>query len=174
MSDQFDPIIVGVDLLLAELARLASRGPHFLIVHRFRRLGTDCNSGEEVAGIWLMHRGRRFTLRLSTAPAILFDYLARYRWLPQSATQIETGMRDDRFCARHAANTTMAGRKRRRVSRIAVKQYVKRIREALRMTLAEAGITLNPSDILVSEPTTTNEVRYRLRATFHWSHHPPA
>ena len=45
------------------------------------------------------------------------------------------------------------------------------LREAMQLTLLEAGIAMRPSEILVSEATTNNEVRYKLRAAFRWSHH---
>jgi hypothetical protein len=35
MNGRFDPIIEEVELLVAESARLAATGPHFVVLHEF-------------------------------------------------------------------------------------------------------------------------------------------
>jgi len=170
MSDRFSPVIEEVDLLVAEIKELATVGPHFKIVHRFREYGTDCRPGEEVAWTILVFRSREYLLRLPLSLLLVFDYLGRNRWLPQSATQIVAGMRTDPFYARHGANVRTDGRQTRKISRSAVKEYVKRIRRALQVGFHEAGLKLDPYAVLVSEPTESNEIRYRLKATIEWIH----
>lgn len=172
MNDSFKSVIEEIELLLAESARLAASGPELRILHRFHQTGTDCLPGEEVAGVWIRHRSRDYPLALSLAPRLLLDYLARRRWLPQSASQIEAGMRRDNFSLRHGANARTSRKQTRRISRAAIKEYVKRIRQALRLAFAEAGLNLHPEEVLVSEETTGNEVRYRLKVTTDWMHVP--
>src|ERR1700678_673412 len=58
MRDSLDPVVDSVDLLLLELRVLKSQGPHLRIVHRFREPGTLCAPGEEIAVVYLVHRGR--------------------------------------------------------------------------------------------------------------------
>ena len=62
--DEMMTIIEEVDVLVAEIRELNENGPHFRILHRFHAPGTDCAPGEEVAGIYLVHRGREYHLRL--------------------------------------------------------------------------------------------------------------
>jgi hypothetical protein len=58
----------------------------------------------------------------------------------------------------------------KKVSRTAVKQQIMRLRVGLRLAFHNAGISLDPERVLVSEVTITNEVRYRLRASVNWQH----
>jgi hypothetical protein len=147
-----------IDVVLAEAAELASAGPHFKIIHRSVDPVLECGRGEEVAWALLVHRGREYLLGLSHSILLMFDYLARNRWLPQSARQIVAGMRADSFYAK------------RKFSHASVKEYVKRIRRASEVAFHEAGLKLNPFDVLLSESTESNETRYRLKATIEWIH----
>lgn len=171
MSDQFASVMRKVRLLQAARKRLAARGPHFKIVHRFRATGsgTDCFPGEEVAWIIFVWRDRQVEVRLSLALRILFDYLAQ-KSRPQSAAQIVAGLRGDPFYLQHGANVQGSAKLRRRFSYGAIKEYVKRLRRALQVAFDEAGLKLDPFAVLVSEPTESNEVRYRLKATIEWIH----
>jgi hypothetical protein len=74
-SDDLERIIKEVDVLVAELREWNENGSHFRILHRFHAPGSDCASGEEVAGVYLVHRGREYFLRLPLALRLLFDYL---------------------------------------------------------------------------------------------------
>jgi hypothetical protein len=49
-------------------------------------------------------------------------------------------------------------------------QQIMRLRAGLRQAFRKAGLSLDPSRVLVSEVTLTNEVRYRLRASVNWQH----
>ncbi len=170
MNGKFAPVIEKVDLLLTERRQLVAMGPHFKIVHRFRRYGTDCRSGEEVSWVIFLHRSREYLLRLSLSLRLLFDYFARTRNLPQSAIQIVAAMRADDFYVRHGTNVKTGRRQTRKFSPSGVKVYVERLRRQMHMTFREAGLKIDPFSVLVSEPTDTNEIHYRLKATVEWVH----
>jgi hypothetical protein len=170
MSFRFDPVIQEIEVLLAESAQLAASGPHFIILHRLWERGSNCLPGEEIAGIWLVYRGREFQLRLSLALRLLFDHLARRRWLAQSASQIESAMKADAFYARHGTNVRTSTRQTRRITRSAIKTYIQRIRKALRSAFEEAGVQVDSANVLASRPTEGNEIAYQLRATIAWVH----
>jgi hypothetical protein len=170
MRDSLEPVVDCVDLLLAELRVLKSQGPQLRIVHRFQKPGMLCAPGEEIAVVHIVHRGQVFPLRLSLALRMLVDYLAKHSHFPQSASQIEAGMRSDMFYTKHAANAFPQNGLRRRISRSAVKEYVQRLREAFSIAFREAGLNLDPRCVLVSEPTVSNEVGYCLKVTAEWFH----
>jgi hypothetical protein len=170
MRDSIEPVVDGVDVLLAELRLLKCKGPHLRIVHRFCEPGMLCTAGEEVAVAYLVHRGQLYSLRLSLALRMLLDYLAKHSHFPQSASQIEAGMRADVFYSRHAGNATLHNGLKRRISRSAIKEYIKRLRLALELAFRQAGLNLDPLRVVVSEPTVMNEVGYRLKASVEWFH----
>lgn len=168
MSDKLLPVLEKVDLLLAEISETTSAGPFFRIVHRFREPEGRCLPGEEIVAVYLVRRAKEYPLGFTLALLILFNYLASHRSVAQRAAQIEAGIRTDAFYLRHGAK---GGKKQiRRISRSAVKEYVKRIRIALKQAFQEAHLTFDPLKVLVSESTVGNEVRYRLRANVDWSH----
>jgi hypothetical protein len=170
MLDRRDLVFEKVDLLLVELAELRSRGPNFIIHHRFRKPGTACAPGEEIFAVCLVHHGREYCLHLSLALRILFDYLARHSRLPQCAAQIEAGIRADRFSVQHA--TFLMGRSKltRSIPRSYVRVYIERLRSALARAFEEAGVTMAPGSVLISSATVMNEVGYQLKAALQWAH----
>jgi hypothetical protein len=170
MRDSMEPVVDGIDLLLAELRLLRSQGPHLRIVHRFRDPGMVCAPGEEVAVAYLVHRGKLYPLRLSLALRMLVDYLAKHSHFPQSASQIEAGMRADPFYVKHGTNTMLHNALRRKISRSAIKEYIKRLRVAVDLALREAGLRLHAKQVIISERTVMNEVGYRLKATVGYLH----
>jgi hypothetical protein len=149
---------------------LCSSGPHFRIEHRFHKPGTDCAPGEEIFAVWLVYRGREYSLRLSLALRILFDYLARHSHLPQSATQIEAGIRADRFYTQHVANVMAHGLFTRSISRSYIRVYIERLQVALQNAFREAGLLMDAHAVLLTQETVMNEVGYRLKASFEWVH----
>jgi hypothetical protein len=169
-NDEFLPIIDEVDLLVAEIGELRECGPYFRIYHRFHKLGTVCAPGEEITAVFLVHRGKEYHLPLALSLRILFDYLARHSGLPQSAAQIESGIRADRFYTQHA--TTVMGKDKftRSIPRSCVRVYIERLRSALENVFLEAGLLVDAHAVVVAEETVMNEVGYRLRATFDWVH----
>jgi hypothetical protein len=58
----------------------------------------------------------------------------------------------------------------RKICRTAVKEYVRRIREALSVAFQKAALPLDPKHVLVSEATDGNEVHYHLEASIEWIH----
>jgi hypothetical protein len=171
MLNRRNPVLDTVDLLLTELAELRSRGPYFRIYHRFREPGTDCTPGEEILAVCLVHRGRESCLLLSLALRILFDYLARHSRFPQSASQIEAGIRADRFYTLHATAVMGAGNVTRKISRSCIKVYIKRLRSAFENAFRETGLPMEAHTVLLSQGTVVNEVGYRIKAVFEWVHH---
>lgn len=169
-NDNLRPVLEKVDLLLLELRRLRSAEVHFKIVHRFRAQGSECLPGEEIAAVYLVHRGREYLIPLSLALRLVFDCLAKYSRYPQSASQIEACFRADPFYSLHGKNVANTGALRRRIARSAIKVYLQRIREALACAFREANLRLDPRDVLVSQETVMNEVGFRLRGTFQWVH----
>lgn len=71
MFSSDDLVLEKLDLLLAEVALLHTVGPHFRIVHRFRKPGVPCGPGEEIACVHLMHRSREHVVPLSLTLRIL-------------------------------------------------------------------------------------------------------
>ena len=169
-NDKLMTIVEEVDVLVAELRELYAEGPHFRILHRFHVSSTGCAPGEEIAGVYLVHRGREYFLRLPLALRILFDYLARHCHLPQSATQIEVGIRADRFYIEHATAIMKPKGVTRRIPRSYVRVYIERLRLAINEVFHEAGLHLNTRAVLLSQETVMNEVGYGLKATFEWLH----
>lgn len=165
-------ILEKVDLLLAEAAELRARGPYFRIYHRFHRpsLGLRCAPGEEISAVCLVYRGKECRLPLSLSLRILFDYLARHSRLPQSAAQIEAGIRADPFSMQHAANAMRCGQLTRKLPRSYVRVYIERMRVALERAFSRAKLPLDTGHVLFSERTVMNEAGYQLRATFSWTH----
>jgi hypothetical protein len=164
------PILRTLELMKAERSKLSSRGPRFVILHRFWQPETNCVAGEVIAEVLLIQHGKRVSVPLSTRLLLVFDYLARHQRLPQSASQIAAGMRLDPFCLKHGTNAAANRSLSKRVSRTAVKQQIVRLRAALTSAFAEAGLSLDPGRVVVSEETAVNEVRYFLKAAVEWEH----
>lgn len=169
-NDVLQSIIEEVDVLFAEIRELSASGPHFRIVHRLHKPGTICAPGEEIAAVYLISRGREYCLKLNLALRILFDYLARHSRLPQSATQIEAGIRADRFYIQHTAAAMGKKKFTRSIPRSYVRVYIERVRSALEQIFRIAGLPVNPRRVLLSERTVMNEVGYRLMASVEWMH----
>jgi hypothetical protein len=171
MNDSRKWLKEEIDFLLAEQRELSARGSSFRIEHRFRRPGVqDCLPGEEIFAVVLVYRGREFPLRLPLALRILFDYLARYPRVLQSAGQIERGVRADDFYRRHAANGNGGRAVTRDMSRSFVRVYAKRLHEALDLAFQEANLHFDPRTVLVELKTVGNEVGYKLKANCEWVH----
>jgi hypothetical protein len=170
MCSELRNITEKAEVLLMELSGLVQAGPRFRIVHRFREPGTDCAPGEEIAAVYLLCRGGELHLSLSLALRLLFDYLAQNRRLPQNASQIAAGIRASPFYGQHGKNAGSSARQTRRISRSAIKEYIKRIRKALEEAFAEAALAMRAPRVLVSRETVGNEVNYCLKAQVEWVH----
>jgi hypothetical protein len=168
MSLNLNSVVYKAEFLLIERSTLLESGPALQIIHRFRSGTIGCQDGEEVFSVLLAHRGRRFVISLPLSLRLVLDYLARHRRTPQSATQVASGMRASSFYRFHGQNSGL--RSTRKISRTAVKEYVKRLRRALGAAFLDAGITLEPSIVLVSRGSHGKEVLYWLRAVVEWLH----
>jgi hypothetical protein len=168
MCGDFRPIAERAEVLLTELVWVSQTGPELRILHRFQVPGTNCRAGEEIWAISISHRGREEFLPLSLALRQVVNYLAETRHIPQNATQIAAGMRRSAFYVKHGLNSGIPSR--RKVSRSAVKEYIKRIRKAFDLSFREIGLDLDPKRVLVSKTTMGNEIHYQLRARIEWVH----
>jgi hypothetical protein len=159
-----------IALIVHELKTLRSVGPRFRIIHRSGIHGAlDCVVGEEVAAVYLLSRSRAFFVNLALSQRLLFDNLAKHVHVPRSASQISASMRVEKFYTQHGKN--IFGRSlTRRFGPTSTKEYVKRLRLALALAFDEAKISIDPASVLVSEPTTSNQVNYVLRAMIEWQH----
>jgi hypothetical protein len=170
MNDRLLDLVENVEVVLHARSLLRTKGPHFRIVHRFRVPGADCAAGEEIVAAFLLVAGQEYAISLGGAMLILFDYLAHHSRLPQSATQIVMGMKSDPFYQEHGSNACRHPALAKHVSLSAVKVYIQRIRTALEKALREAGISIDPYQILASEDTQSNRRTYRLKGSFEWTH----
>jgi hypothetical protein len=170
MRSEFEPIIRVVRLLAAERAELSRSGPRFVIIHRFWQPETFCTAGEAIGEIRFLHRTKEIPVPLSLRLMLLFDYLARHKHLGQGAGQVAAGLSADPFIQQHGAYAGASTSLSRRVSRTAVKQQMMRLRAGLRNAFRRVGLGLDPTRVLISEATSTNEVRYRLKASVAWEH----
>jgi hypothetical protein len=170
MQNDLDFVVRLAKLMQEERMQLAARGPQFCIHHSLWQAGTICTPGELIAGIYLVHRGKRVPLPLSLRGTLLFDFLARYRHVPQSATQISLGLRSDTFSRCHGAYAKAGRAFQRSITRTAVKQQIMRLRTALQAGMNAAGLQFDAHRIIFSERTTSNEIRYRLKGTVNWEH----
>jgi len=79
-------------------------------------------------------------------------------------------MNIDEFYRRHGTNAKTKALVNKGMSRTAIKEQIMRLRMGLRLAFREVGLNFDPANVVISEPTTTNEVRYRLRASVRWQH----
>src|SRR3989442_16297 len=82
-------------------AELDNNGPRFQIIHRLHKAGTDCQPGEEVAAVFLLNRGHEILVPLPLSLRLVFNYLAEWYRIPQSATQIAAGIHASAFYSKH-------------------------------------------------------------------------
>lgn len=160
----------AIELLRDYRRELAMRGPQFLITHRLWQPGTICTHGEMVAKIEIIHNGRAFLVTLSTRLMLLFDYLCRWRYTPQSLSQIAAGLSADGFAREHGAHANAQEFLSKALSRTAVKQQLLRLRDALEVAFQKAGLTIDPDRVLLAEATEGNEVAYRLKISVDYQH----
>jgi len=170
-KNSLSPVLKKVDLLIAEIRHLRSAGPHFRILYRFRMPGSSGRlPGQEIFAVFLVYRGREYQLRLTLAQRIVFDYLANHCRLAQSARQIELGIRADDFYKFHAKNANGRTVLTRRIPRSSIKEHIRRLLQAIEVVFQEAGIGIDPRNVLLVQETVGNEVLYKLKATCSWTH----
>jgi len=176
MFDRLTRILEEIDFVLAERRELAAEGPRFCIVHQTRgawlgahELRVGCLPGEELSGVLLLYEERELQLRLSPAEAALFNFLA-WRRVAQTASQIERSMQSDPFCAGQRLRARSSNRRSAQFHRTSIKTYAQRIKAALALAFAEAGLPLDPAKVMITQRTVGNEVTYAIRARVEWRH----
>ena len=141
MTAEFGGVLQEVEFLVAERRTLMAAGPSFKII----------SQNDEIAAVVFVHRTAEIPLKLSITALRIFDYLARHRFLLQSATQIEAGLHH-------------------KVGRRLIKQYVRRLRQSFEDAFAAAELRLDPYAVLISEQTDVNQILYRLHARIEWEY----
>lgn len=170
MPSRFSILPNAVALLLAELREPCANGFHCRILHKYRRPGTDCAAGEDIAGASSLFGVREDAMPMSGGLLVMFDYMARHSHLPQTAAQIVRGLASNPFYLKLGSNAPVAGVRIPKVSLSEVRVYVQRIRQAIERVSKKAGRELEGRAVLVSERTESNRIAYRLKGTFEWVH----
>lgn len=160
------------DLAIREIERMARGQAKLVIVHRYGNTSTNAArsirrvSGTEIVSVWLIFRGRSYRLRLSTTHLILLDYLCWHcaGGIGQSASEIEAGLNEQLFYVHHGSSAKRGRTVIARSSRTSIRKQVERIRGILAELFAEELLPFDPYKILHSEPTSTREIRYSIRA----------
>lgn len=168
--DKLRHIVDELDYLLAERSQKAAECPRIIVFHGHHQPGTLCLPGETVekASLWL--GSREMPLHLSPTGLLILDCLSRFRQTPLCAAHIERILASDPFYVRHGANALCVDRAGVRPKRASIKVYIQRIRLQLGMALGEAGLNLNPSQILTREATDSNIILYRLKISVEFRH----
>jgi len=169
-DEHLRPIIEELDYLLAERRQLAAEGPHFIVTHGFHKSGSLCLHGETVERACLMYRWQEYPLHISPTGLLLVDLVCRYRRTLLTAARIEQIMLTDLFYTRHGANRYGGYRSAALPNRTSIKVHIQRIREQMAKTFIEAGLNLHPGKVLIAEPTDSNIVVYRLKASVEFMH----
>jgi hypothetical protein len=156
-------LVDEIEYLRAKRAQMAGAIPRLVVVHGHHQPGTDCLPGETVEQVSLAVRSNVIPLRLSLTGLVIGDVLARKRPMPLSATHIERILASDPFCVRLGANAVSAPRPTIKPTRKSIKVYIQRLRQQLGKALKEAGLTMLPEEVLISESTDLlNVTAYRL------------
>jgi hypothetical protein len=129
-----------------------------------------CTVDEEILAAYVLHRGHSHQLHCSPSELLLLDYLGRHRHCMQSAPQIAAGIQGSEFYRSDRMKSSV-GKRAQHVSRSCVRVHIARLRQALARASIELGFRVEPTGVIVSQPTLTNVVLYRLRAEVEWIHH---
>jgi hypothetical protein len=167
--ESFGQLIEEVDFLLAERRHLRARGLHLILEHLDHIPGPICAHGEMIGNISLGGLYEPVSLCFSHVSLLLMDCLCRHR-LPLSGRRIEQIMNTDPFYVHYAANRIGHQQNIARPNSRTVRGYVSRIWKQMHKVFQEVGLKLDPRQILVSEPTDSNVILYRLKATIEIVH----
>jgi hypothetical protein len=167
------------DLAVREIERVTRGQVTFVIVHRYATGVTGMRNtrpkwripGAEIVSVWLIFRGKPYQLPLGGPHKILFDYLCWHcAGIGQSAAEIEAGLNEQLFYVHHASAAKRRSTVLARSSRTNIRKQAERIRGVMNDLFREEFLPLDPKDILRSEPTSTREVRYSIRANVIWQY----
>jgi hypothetical protein len=171
MSDRphFRELQEELAFLLAERRDLQQRGLHLILTHLDHIPNTICAPGEIIGDISLSGSPTPTSLGLSQMSLILMDCLCRYR-IPLTALRIEQIMNSDLFYVDYAANhigyDQIVAKPNCRTARVCVP----RIQKRMEAVFEKLGLKVDPLQILISEPTDSNVIVYRLKATVEIMH----
>jgi hypothetical protein len=119
--------------------------------------------GEVIVQVLFVKGRVDFPVSLGLKALAILDVLIRYKPNLLSAAQIERILRTDPFSRRLGTNVPREQKSELWLTRRTIKVYIMRLREQLRKTLKRAGLTMQPNEVLVSEPTElANVVAYRI------------
>lgn len=163
-NDRFARLVEEVDFQLAQRRHLRARGIHLIVTHLYHLPGTFCAPGEMIGDILISRMTEPISLGLSQMSLLLMDCLCRYR-TPLTALRMEQIMNSDPFYLDYAANQIgndqIIAKPDRRTARVCVPRIQKRMESVFQ----GLGLRVDPLQILTSEPTDSNVVIYRLKAT---------
>jgi hypothetical protein len=159
-----DQLIEEIDFIVAERRNLRARGVHLIVTHLDHIPGTICAPGEMVGDVSLGGIPSPTSFGLSHLSLLMIDCFCRYR-LPLSAWRIEQIMNSDPFYVDYAANQIDFDQICAKPDSRTVRVYVPRIQRRMEAVFRDRGLVVDPLQILISEPTETNVIVYRLKAT---------
>jgi len=164
------------DLAIREIERATCGQVKLTIVHRYGATSTNAErsirrvAGTEIVSAWVIFRGRSYRLPLSTTHLILLDYLCWHcaGGIGQTASEVEAGLNEQLFYVHHASTANRRGTVIARSSRTSIKKQVERIRRIMAELFETEDLMFDPDEILHSDPTSTREIRYSIRAVVTW------
>jgi hypothetical protein len=173
---ELDLIVFYFDLEMLGVESIQRRQVRLIIVHRRHNQAAEtvsagrCIPGEEVTAAFVIWKGKSYRLPLSTTHLILLDYLCRHRGVAQSAAQIAVGLDSELFYLHHGSNARGGTVVNARSSRTAVRKQVERVRAVMAELFEMKHLPLCAEDIICSQPTSTREVKYQIRAKIVFEH----
>lgn len=168
LGKALDVVLYCHEIAMLELRSRPRELVRLVLVHRYAHVPGRCSAGEECCGCWLLWRGKQYEIPLSATHLLLVDYLSHQRG-GKTAAEIADGLRMP-FYIHHGSNSPSHRSKPARTSRTAVRKQVQRIRAILAEFFAANRIALDPFQIILTESTSTLEVKYRLSALVSWDH----
>jgi hypothetical protein len=179
LRSEADLAVFYYHLAVREIERVTGGQVTLVIVHRYAggmkgerttRSGWRV-PGTEIASVWLVFRGKSHELPLGGPHKILIDYLCWHcAGKGQSAAEIEAGLNEELFYVHHASAAKRRSTVLARSSRTNVRKQVERIRNVMEDLFRSEYLPLNAKEILRSEPTSTREVKYSIRAKPIWQY----
>jgi hypothetical protein len=160
MNTNLQPVFDEVAYLLLKAANQRQAGITLHVVHRYSR-HNRCSAGEDVAMVLIGVGLSKMQVPLGLSQRLLVDFLAQHPHRYYDAGQIAKGLATP-FYRRHGENGGPLARRSRSIHRASVKTYIGRIRDGLKLALAQAGLTVTPEVILRSEKLSSNVVGYGL------------
>ena len=170
-SGKLSQLIEEVDFQRAQRRHLRARGVHLIVTHSCHVPGTLCAPGEMIETVALAVRPQPISFGLSHMSLLLMNCLCHHR-LPVTGQQIEHVMNTDPFYVHYASNRIGRHQCIARPDRRTVRVYVRKIWTQMGRAFRDAGLNLDPREVLIIETTDSKTVTYRLKATRDFVHLP--